>query len=151
MKVLPIGYPLGFLPTGEYEIELFSQSNVHLTSKELELWISIFMSKTNEYRPEQYKTLIQKGVVLQCENENELIKCLSPLNTMRSGTGWFAQNKICITTDEDVFFTTKTQFDFWKKSDGHKTVEQVLSETAENVSFYDDITYLVINGLIILR
>ena len=158
MSLLPIGYPLGFLPTGEYKVERFNESNVNLTGDELVLWAQVFSS--NEIEADSFKTLIEKGVVIEFGNNNDFFSLLKNVNAMRLGGGWFADGKYCVEKEKEFYFLTELQHKIWLDSDGKITVEELFNnigaeqkgkkEKFEN-DFCYSIIYLVKNELLLLR
>lgn len=159
MKVLPIGYPLGFLPTGEYAIERIKQQNINLSTEEFVLWTQGFLRDEPD-NPASFKSLIDKGAIIIYEDSVSLMKSLEHLVAMRFGEGWFQDGKICVVKDGKFYYLTETQHNIWLESNGiidavsifTKFNDKSLNKNGSFINdFCDSIFYLVKHELLCLK
>jgi len=159
VDVIPIVYPLGFLPTGEYELERTNEVNINLTADELVRWTQVLSDDIGD-EMNLLKSLVEKGAIIEFENSNGLLRSLQNNVAMRLGEGWSDNGKTCIVKENKLYFITEIQHNIWLMSNGTVVVDKIYSDLRdkyikEDGEFADDfcksIIYLVKSELLCLR
>jgi len=132
---IPVGYPLGYVIGNNewrYMLEIIIEGKlkfITLTSEEFRLWAHISRCEMIAPRDIEFVlTLKEKGVLLEADTLNELLKKILPLNPIRNGVGYVNEGKNCIALGKEIIDTTGIQLFIWRVSTGICELNTVLNE-----------------------
>jgi hypothetical protein len=129
-----VGYLLGLKYEDADSPILFEITNaiVEISADEYLTWVFICSNNHAEHvTQENIVLLIEKGLLIETNSNEELRNELFKRKSLRQGMGCVVDFKYNVTLDKSFTFS-KLQIDIWRKSNGCLTVGEIFEELTRN-------------------
>jgi hypothetical protein len=161
-----VGYPLGFVRQDEnpdsllYEIELQTK-RLTLSIDLFNVW-AVITENTNSVNPTAIKTLLEHGLIVSYKDSLDFLTKTLDRTPLRIGFGTASDTSLLVSVGNIKFDITLNQYYIWLNSNGFLTLNDIyqdyfrksstkIESNEIKIQFSDDLKYLLINDLIILR